>query len=795
MAEENDPLYDESFIVEGERKSSTRILKAIREAQAAYRDYQDDCDRIDDVYSKRVDWNSDWIDPDYDLFWASTEILKTAIYAKPPVPVVSPMFSDRRPLYNTAAEMVERVAVSDFERSDLDQAMLGIRDDLIFTNRGVLWARYEDNEDHGQCVWGEHLDRKDFLHEPAREWAHVGWVARRAWMTKGELRKRFRKDSGDAYKDAKFEILAEERTNHTNDGIKKAGVWEVWHKADKKVYWVVEGCSVMLDHSDPYLDVKGFFPCPKPAYGTLARRSLIPIPDYRRYASILHQINKITARIYILLDQVKMRGLIPGGGDVGGAIKQLLESQDDSLLIEVPGAALLAGSSAGFVSWMPLAEIAETITGLIQARQQLFSDYDNLSGISDIMRGETQAEETLGAQRLKGQYGSVRVKGLISEIQRLARDFTRIVAEIAASKFTQDSLLEMSMMDLPTDADVKKQINGIEKAAKEELDALVKATREQAQQQPPQQQGMGMTPTPSEQGPRPDQQFQQAQQQIVAKYSQMLQEAENAVTIDAVMKLLRDTKARSMVYEVETDSTVMTDELAEKQSRNEFLQTVAGATAGLTQMAAMGPQGAALAGGLLKFVTAPYRVGRELNGLIDEFVESAPEMAAAMAGEGAGEDMAALAEAEMEKAKAQMAKVEADSKLKQAELQQRMAQMQIDTQEKQAKLQLDNQKLQLQASKQEQEFAAKMADMDAKQNLMQAQTAEILSKIGLDARKQNLEEYRAQTDTAFRAQDEARAAEGQQFDQAQAVEGNRRADRGEDRADRQQQFAEQQPRD
>lgn len=784
----DDELYSDSLIDPQERKSSHRILKAIREAQAAYRDYQDDCDRIDDIYSKRVDWSSDWIDPDYDLFWASTEILKTAIYAKPPVPVVSPMFSDRRPLYNTAAEMVERVAISDFERSDLDLAMLGIRDDLIFTNRGVLWARYEDGE-YGQCVWGEHLDRKDFLHEPAREWPHVGWVARRAWMTKGEMRKRFRKDSGDAYQEAKFEILAEERTNHTNDGIKKAGVWEVWHKADKKVYWVVEGCPVMLDYSDPYLDLKGFFPCPKPAYGTLARRSLIPIPDYRRYASILHQINKITARIYILLDQVKMRGLIPGGGDVGGAIKQLLESQDDSILIEVPGAALMAGSAGGFVSWVPLAEIAQTIEGLIGARQQLFADYDNLSGISDIMRGETQADETLGAQRLKGQYGSVRVKGLIAEIQRLARDFTRIVAEIAATKFTKDSLLEMSLMELPSDADVKKQIKGIEKAAREELDALMKAAQQQPPQQPqPDQMGV-------EQAPDPQQQFEAQQQEIIAKYGQMLEQAENTVTIDAVMDLLRDTKARSLVYEVETDSTIMTDELAEKQARNEFLQTVAGATAGLTQMAAMGASGAALAGGLLKFVTAPYRVGRELNSLIDEFVESAPEMAAAMQ-QGDGEaGVAELAAAEMEKAKAQMAKVQADSKLREAELQQRMAQMQIDMQEKQAKLQLDNGKLQLQASKQEQEFAAKMADMDAKQNLMQAQTAEILAKIGLDVRKQDLEEYRAATETAFRAEDEARAAEGQAFDQAQAVEGNRRADRGEDRADRQQQIAERQPQE
>lgn len=785
MADESDdPLYSDSLVDPQERKSSHRILKAIREAQAAYREYQDDCDRIDDVYSKRVDWSSDWLDQDYDLFWASTEILKTAIYAKPPVPVVSPMFSDRRPLYNTAAEMVERVAVSDFERSDLDLAMLGIRDDLIFTNRGVLWARYEDGE-YGQCVWGEHLDRKDFLHEPAREWAHVGWVARRAWMTKGEMRKRFRKESGDAYKEAKFEILAEERTNHTNDGIAKAGVWEVWHKADKKVYWVVEGSPVMLDYSDPYLDLKGFFPSPRPAYGTLARRSLIPIPDYRRYASILHQINKITARIYILLDQVKMRGLIPGGGDVGGAIKQLLESQDDSMLIEVPGAALLAGSSSGFVSWMPLAEIAETITGLISARQQLFSDYDNLSGISDIMRGETQAEETLGAQRLKGQYGSVRVKGWICEIQRLARDFTRIVAEIAASKFTKDSLLEMSMMELPSDADIKARIKEIEAAAKAELDALTKAARENPPQQEQQQPGMG-----GEAPPDPQQQFQAAQQEIIGKYSQQLQQAESAVTIDAVMNLLRNTKARSLVYEVETDSTIMTDELAEKQSRNEFLQTVTGSVAGLTQMASMGEQGAALSGGLLKFAVAPYRVGRELNSLIDEFVEAAPEMAAAMQQGGEGEDMAELAAAEMEKAKAQMAKVQADSALKQAELQQRMVQMQIDTQEKQAKMQMENQKLQLQATKQEQEFAAKMADMDARQNLMQAQTAEILAKIGLDVRKQDLEEYKAATETAFRVEDQARATEGQAFDQSQQLVGNERAERGEARADRQQDFAE-----
>jgi hypothetical protein len=37
------------------------------------------------------------------------------------------------------------------------------------------WLRYET--EGGQKVCIEHLDRKDFLHEPARKWAEVGWVA------------------------------------------------------------------------------------------------------------------------------------------------------------------------------------------------------------------------------------------------------------------------------------------------------------------------------------------------------------------------------------------------------------------------------------------------------------------------------------------------------------------------------------------------------------------------------------------------------------------------------------------
>ncbi|OPE72578.1 hypothetical protein BEU27_30200, partial [Bacillus anthracis] len=193
--------------------------------------------------------------------------------------------------------------------------------------------------------------------------------------------------------------------------------------------------------------------------------------------------------------------------------------------------------------------------------------------------------------------------------------------------------------------------------------------------------------------------------------------------------------SRGFAFEIASDSTILTDEIQEKASRNEFLTTFSGASQALQGLAQMGPAGSALAGGMLNFVLGPYRIGRELDGLIDNFIDEASNYQPPQEG---GEQQALieaqnkLAEAEMAKAQAQMAKVQADAQLKQAELQGKMQDLQLKAQKDAAQFEIEQGKLQLQLSKQEQEFAAKMADMEAKTNLMQAQTAEILAKIGLD---------------------------------------------------------------
>lgn len=799
MAETQDSEISDTLEVEGEAKSSSRVLTAIKKATDTFRDYQDTCRRIDDVYSRNDSYDTSWLDPDYDLFWASMEILKPAIYAHAPVPAVAPMFSDRRPLYNTTAELIERVVTSSFERTNIDQTMLSLRDDLAFTNRGVPWVTYESDDKKGQRACVEHIDRTDFLHEPARSWADVGWVARRAWMTKTEMRKRFSKTSGKMYQSAKTEIRRDDKDNGGADDSKKAGVWEVWHKADDRVYWAAEGCEKLLDEGKPHLTLSEFFPCPRPAYGTLRRRSLVPVPDYVRYAAHLSKISTLTARIYLLLDKIKLKGLVPAGGDIGDAIQQALRSEDDEIIIAVPGAALMAGSTTGFVTWMPLKDIAEAIQGLIAARGQLFDDFYQLSGISDIMRGATEAEETLGAQQLKSQYGSVRVRDKIDELQRVARDVARIVAEIAADKFSKKTLLDMSMMDVPTKAELAKRIKDIEEAAKDELKALKAKAQEmanQAQQQPQQgAQGQQQPIDPAQ----AEQQFQQTQQQIIAKYAPELKAAEETVPIEDVIELLRDDRTRGFAFEIATDSTIMTDEVQEKASRNEFLGVVANSVASLTGLAAMGEAGAALAGGFLKFVTAPYRVGRELNTLIDDFVDAAPQMASQMAGQGAPEGQAELIAAQNKLAEAEIMKAQAQTQKVSADAQGKMQDLQLRSAEAQTKAQSDSQKLQLelattQASLRETE--ARIEKIFAEIEAMGIKTRVDVAKVGIEQHREQREDMRTAADIQGQQQDRAMGAQQHAEESAFRAKGEERADRQQDftekNTDRQQTFAERQ---
>lgn len=746
-----EPEPADTLEAQDDPKSSDILLAAIKTAEKGFASYNQLAQKIDDLYSLQgQDIFADDQSQDFQLFWSSLEILKPSIYSRPPIPVVAPKFKDRDPVISVASQMLERALISAFDASEIDEVMLETRDDLAMNNRGVQWLSYEDEDGQKVCI--EHLDRTDFLHEPARKWADVGWVARRAWMTRLEMQARF---GGTAWESANFMVRHDDRNMGSADNSEKAGVWEVWSKTDNRVYWVTEGVPTILDHDEPHLQLSRFYPCPRPAYGTRRRRSLVPIPDYVRYGNTLDQISELTTRVYDLLKEVRLKGFFPAGGDIGQAVETAIADQNSaSILIPVPAAAFMGAAGGQMVQWLPLSEIATAIQGLLEARGQLIQDFYEISGISDIMRGATDAGETLGAQQLKQHNGSIRVKDKVDELTRIAAETAQIAGEIMAEHFSQKSLMDMSQMQLRTKAEIKKSLNELEKTADSELRALGQKAKQslEGQQVPP------------EQAQQLQAQFQKEQQAIIAKYSPQIKALGEEVSIDAVMQLLRDERTRGFVIEIETDSTVLTDDMAEKSSRAEFLNAFSTASQAVVGLAQAGPAGAELGGALVKFALAPFRVGREMDAQIDKFAEEA----AVMAGQAGPDDGSAalaeaqgkLAEAEMQKAQAQMAKVQADTVLAQAEGQRKMMEAQAKAQGDQGKLQLEMIKLQQAAT----DGQIKGQEAQARVDMMKAQTMKLLTEAGVMLSEQQLNEFNSLADIELRkngqAMDAARPAMG-----------------------------------
>jgi hypothetical protein len=648
-----------------EPKSSKAWLNLLLESEKAFDDWQDHCDNIDKLYANLENLSTSSADRalrdrQFQMFWANCEVLKPSIYAKPPIPVVVPKFKDRRPVYQAASEVMERCCNVAFDLTRINDLMLLVRDDLSMISRGVAWCRYESGKKDRAYYDSERVcidfkGRRDFLHSISRNWPEVTWVAAASYLTRVEARKRFHPHSGDAYQDAEYKVDKDAKEVGGADARERAKFWEIWSKGDRRVLWVAHGCKEILDESDPHLELQNFFPCPKPAYGTVQRGSLIPVPDVMQYRDQLEEINMLTGRIHALSDAIEVKGFYPaGGGEVAAAVETAINIKTPGITM-VPIANWAAfGGSKEVIIWMPIEMIAQTIVQLVTLRKQIIEDIYQIMGLSDIMRGATDPNETLGAQQLKTQYGSTRIRDKQQEMVRLARDLVEICSEIITEKFKPATIVEMSQTQLPTKAMLEKRAREVLAQAKQQAQQLI--TTAQGAQQDPQA---------SQQVP---QQLSQLQQQTM----QQMQQIKDQPTIDQVLKFLKDSRAKSFVLDIETDSTIMADENAEKQRRTEFVQVLGGLLPQLGQLIAADPNSAELCGDILKFATTPFRVGRSLEGSIDQYVETVKAKGAA----GKGDDpTTAMGKIQLQiegmKQETEKKKLEAQVGMKQAELSQR----------------------------------------------------------------------------------------------------------------------------
>ncbi|MBA5802149.1 hypothetical protein [Rhizobium changzhiense] len=589
----------------------------LERGQRYFKSWIDRCTKIEKIYLQQADQQT--AKRRFPMLWANISVLQPAVYARVPQPVVERRFKDSQPVARMASELVERNLAFTADDADLDSLMRAVRDDFLLCARGTVWLRYEadfepldigvepsnapaldmQGDDGGptpeqitdERVCMDYVHWSDFLHSPARRWKDVTWVARRVPMTDEEFDKRFPEGRASLAANGAGSNHGTNQTERAqNEG--KTYVWEIWCKTENYTAWIAEGSPVALEVSEPPLKLTRFFPCPRPAFGTLSTGSLIPVPDYVYYQGQCDEIDVLTKRINKLTDQLRLKVFYPSGdGSVSPAIEKAMRPENDTVMVPIPEwAAFTDKGGSNAIVTLPIDQVQKVIVACIEVRKQLVEDVYQITGISDIVRGDTQASETATAQRIKSQWGSIRIRDRQAELARFARDIVNLAGEIICDQFQPETLMLVSGIQLPTAAQ-KQQIQ------------MQMQQQQMAQQQAAMRaQQMGQ-PAPPTQPP-----------QLPPEMQKMMEQP----TIDEVVQLLRNDSVRGFRIDIETDSTIEPDEDAEKQRRMEFVQMVGGFMQQAGAIAQQTPMLVPVMVETLLFAARGFRAGRQLENTLEQ---------------------------------------------------------------------------------------------------------------------------------------------------------------------------------
>jgi hypothetical protein len=257
------------------------------------------------------------------------------------------------------------------------------------------------------------------------------------------------------------------------------------------------------------------------------------------------------------------------------------------------------GGLANIWHELPIDGLAKIILQLEERREVVKQTIYEVTGLSDIIRGATKANETATAQNIKGQWAGLRVSTRQKRFADFARDLIRLKAEVIAERFDPQTLQLMSGVQLPQAQD-KQRFQQQQAAAQQQMQQYQRIAQQAAQaQQPP-------PPAPQIQPPTKEQ---------TDFYAQP--------SWDDVISVLRNDKLRGFKIDIETDSTVAPDAQAEQQGRTQLLQAIGTFSQNVAPAIQEGLMPPELAAALIKFAVRAYKVGSEVEQVLEELGQNA----------------------------------------------------------------------------------------------------------------------------------------------------------------------------
>ena len=442
------------------------------------------------------------------IFHSNVDTLKSALYFKTPKPRVTRRFKTDDPVGKSIAMVMERALQYQLDVYDFDSAVKKAIEDMLIVGRGAIRMRYDpvlvegeperiavqvepivgigevapgqmgevqvgqrlldpegnevQQEDVKQDVRGMFIEGKpveyigeqsircEYVHwddltiAPARCWEDVKWIAFRHLLT--------RQDLIDYYGTKGEQIPLTYRQSQMSDYQDNpepdmAEVYEIWDKRSGKQIFVATSFNEILEDIDDPYSLEGFWPMPEPLYSISTSDTTLPVPEIFIYEDQLFELDLITQRIAALTEALKRRGVYDA------SFQELVRLADanDNEFIPVENFAMLqaGGGLSNVMQEAPLDNLIRAITALYQSRQIVIDTIYEITGISDIMRGTSASRETATAQRIKGQFGAMRLTNRQRSIEKFLDKIMTLKAELLVENLEPSLLERMTAIAVP----------------------------------------------------------------------------------------------------------------------------------------------------------------------------------------------------------------------------------------------------------------------------------------------------------------------------------------------------------
>lgn len=427
------------------------------------------------------------------LFHSNVNTLRSNLFAQIPQAEADRRYFDPADdVARTAAEMVSRILNNDMNNPQ-DQGneslKAGLQDKLI-AGLGMVRFRYKMTEEDDPSITPESLAAqfpegvpedyevpkikkheecepvytywKDVLWGPCRVWG-PDWMAFRAYMTKEEVTERFGEKIAMAIPYGREQVSGDGASpglfSDYDDNKRvtpEAEIWEIWDKLKKKVLWVVLGYDKFLDQKDDIIEVPGFYPTPRPLISNTTSAKFLPRPDYAIHKGLYEEIDELETRMAYLTRACKAVGVYDAANT---SVKRIMSEAVENELIPVENWAIFSerGGMKGAIDWMPIADIVNALQVCGQQQQMRIEQLYQVTGMSDIIRGQATKSATATEQKIKAQFASVRLQFMQDEFAEYVSDLMNIKVAIIRNVYDPQRIIELSNVMATPDAQFAQQ--------------------------------------------------------------------------------------------------------------------------------------------------------------------------------------------------------------------------------------------------------------------------------------------------------------------------------------------------